>query len=556
MADSAAEEGPRERLERVVLRLASWPWILLPLLLAWSTAVPCGLVLDDVILIERDPRVRELRLLEILSGPLHPAEHGGARGGLYRPVLLLSYALEQAIHGSPAAMHAANVLLHLAVCLALRPIAATLLGPRGTAAAVLLFLVHPLHTEAVTWLVGRAEVLALLFALLAWRAALLAGAKGGGWHAAAAAAMTAALLSKESALAVIPAVTTHAWVLARRQGEPATRGALVATAPLVVGLLLALALRLVALGPHLSPAQAMEIPASLNPVAAQPLDVRLATGLVLLARYGWLCVAPIRLVADYSFDALPVEPGFLAWRPLLVLLGLGLALAWSVRLARRGEPLPLLCLTWFGLLLGLVLQVVPIGAMFGERFAYAPSLAACLLAGWVYERSRRPPAAVLLAVALAFAARTALRNLDWRDGETFYAVTARDQPRSAQAQLWHALVLLGKGDPQAVWRLRQAREIDPAQPWAARMLGRCLRRSGQPGEALAHLDDAVRLAPDDGRPLVERMLCHAALGRREEARADLAKARALGLAPEAVVGARGELRALGWTELARELGEE
>lgn len=540
-------------VERLLLRLGAWPWILLPLALAWATAVPCGYTLDDLTLVQRDPRVLELRWGALFTTPLWPI---GGGGGLYRPLLLLSFALEQRLHGSVHLMHLTNVLLHLGVCLLLRPVLSTLLDPRGTAAAALLFAVHPLHVEAVTGLVGRAELLALLGGLLAWRC-LLPVPGPPSWPRAGLGglAFLGALLCKESALTLIPVIALHACLLARRAGAP-LRPALSRLLPLLGALAAVIALRLLLLGP--GGAAPTQVPASLNPLAASPLGERLATGLVLLTRYAWLCVYPVRLVADYSFAAIPVEPGLLAWRPALALLGWSLAFLGAARLARRGEPVPLLALTWFVLLLGSVLQVVPIGAMFAERFAYAPSLAACMLVGWVLQRARPegPAPLALLVVALACAGRTALRSLDFRDNTRLFAVTARDQPRSAQAQLYRAFDLLERGQLQAaVPHLAAAREIDPRQGWAALQLGRCLRRLDRPGEAAPHLEAARALEPHDPRPPLELALALAASrAAPDRQRALIEEALRLGAAPADRRAAADELRRVGAHEaLARAL---
>ena len=51
--------------------------------------------------------------------------------------------------------------------------------PRAAAAGALLFAVHPVHVEAIAWVTGRSEILAALFACLAFALALDA-ARGGG----------------------------------------------------------------------------------------------------------------------------------------------------------------------------------------------------------------------------------------------------------------------------------------------------------------------------------------------------------------------------------------
>src|SRR2546428_8823352 len=77
----------------------------------------------------------------------------------------------------------------------------------GGQVAGLLFAVHPVHVEAVATVVGRAELMAAVFVVLAVYAAL--GRAHAGWSAV---ALAFGLLSKENA-AVAPALVVWAWIL-------------------------------------------------------------------------------------------------------------------------------------------------------------------------------------------------------------------------------------------------------------------------------------------------------------------------------------------------------
>ena len=100
-----------------------------------------------------------------------PLTHSGSHKS-YRPLTVLTFRLNYALGGlSPFGYHLGNVLLH-AVVTAVYTICARLLLRRRTPAIVagLLFASHPIHAEAVAGVVGRADVLACLFFLLAFLA--------------------------------------------------------------------------------------------------------------------------------------------------------------------------------------------------------------------------------------------------------------------------------------------------------------------------------------------------------------------------------------------------
>ena len=99
-----------------------------------------------------------------------PLSHSGSHKS-YRPVTVLSFRLNYLAGGlRPWGYHLVNVLLHCLACGLFGQLAGRLLGPADPAAwlAALLFAVHPVHTEAVAGVVGRADVGAAVFFLLSF----------------------------------------------------------------------------------------------------------------------------------------------------------------------------------------------------------------------------------------------------------------------------------------------------------------------------------------------------------------------------------------------------
>jgi len=149
-------------------------WMILGVAIAaaapYANVVRCGFVYDDHGAIEEAPLIHSLGNTWTLLAS--DTWIGATRqpSGLYRPLTSLSFALNWALTGaSPAPFHAVNVALHVVVCLllfaALRRLGA---GSSTSFAAAVLFAVHPLHTEAVTWIVGRAELIGAAFFLGGW----------------------------------------------------------------------------------------------------------------------------------------------------------------------------------------------------------------------------------------------------------------------------------------------------------------------------------------------------------------------------------------------------
>lgn len=136
-----------------------------------------------------------------------------ADGGTFvrRPLLSLSFALNQALLGNqPWAYELVNIIIHIGAALLLFGLVRRTLqlptlrgrlafGPTGVATTVaLLWLVHPLQTQSVTYFVQRAESLMGLFFLLTLYASARAFVDGGrGWQVAAWIACAAGMGTKE-----------------------------------------------------------------------------------------------------------------------------------------------------------------------------------------------------------------------------------------------------------------------------------------------------------------------------------------------------------------------
>ncbi len=90
-------------------------------------------------------------------------------GRYYRPIVSASYAIDYSIWGlNPYGFHLTNVIIHIIACLLLFKILSTLFWRYKyrnlfSLLSVLIFAVHPIHTEAVSWVSGRTDSLVTLF---------------------------------------------------------------------------------------------------------------------------------------------------------------------------------------------------------------------------------------------------------------------------------------------------------------------------------------------------------------------------------------------------------
>ena len=180
--------------------------IVAAVLVVYANAFGNAFVWDDQYLIVENPAIKSWgRFWTLWTADLFPhvVSH------YYRPLQALTYLVDYQLWTlAPFGYHLTSTLLHAGVALLFYRFVAALLGaPRAALIAALLFAVHPIHTEAVTYISGRSDPLSALFLLVA-----LVGFVEGDrsrftvWRVGSLAAFAAALLAREAAMALVPLV--------------------------------------------------------------------------------------------------------------------------------------------------------------------------------------------------------------------------------------------------------------------------------------------------------------------------------------------------------------
>lgn len=455
-----------------------------------------SLVFDDVGFLEgNDALRRPWDLAAIFGGQYHLFD---LPTGLYRPLAVWSMTLDTWINlrlgmapAAPAIFHLTNLLFHAAVAVALYFWLVTLAWPaRWSLLAAALFVVHPIHSEAVNAIVGRAELLAALFGVL-----MLI------WHrqqrhvALCALAYLLAMWSKESgatflAVLVLADVafnsnTNARWPIGRYVAYLATFA-------------FWLTLRAVNLSGQVSAVAFLD-----NPLVDAPMLSRWLTAAFAQLEYLRRLILPVALSSDYSYDQVPVLSSLFDVRIVLalVVLTMALVLAWCTR---RAHPVVWFAIASYAAFFATTSNVIfPVGTIMGDRLAYSPSIAICLLAGYgAWQVSRRgSPAlgtAIVASLSLVFALLTVERNRAWSDELTFYTAQVASAPRSAKAHfgLGAALSRVSRDDAAAVLEYERAIAIYPAYPDAYLNLGNALRRLGaEPARVIAAYQGALGVDP-------------------------------------------------------------
>jgi tetratricopeptide (TPR) repeat protein len=457
--------------------------------LAYAPNLGNGFVYDDRLVIERNPLVQGLDF-----GGLVKTSYWGdvVDAGLYRPLTLLSFGLNRALSPSPMGFHVTNNFLHgLASVLAL--IAASSLGLHraGSLAAGLLFALHPVQSEAVNSIVGRAEILAFSFAVLSFL--LYRREARPLWVGS---TFLLALLSKESAAFALP------WFAVYRAKPPRFHS-------LGAALALYALLRIAVLGGAGISGRAIGFLD--NPVASAGVGTRAMTAPVLVLEYARLALWPRVLSADYSFDRIPVPASLLDGR---VIAGTVVSAALALLALRFRVMVFLLPLAGFLHLL------FPVGTILAERLFYLPMLGVALGFGLALGRPRWPERVLLALVSVLCLLRVEARIDDWRDNETLFRRTVATTPSSARSHfLLGAELVEKKNFREAARSFENGLAILPDHFGARMSLGGARLAAGDAAGAEEAFRLALELEPrseDARRGVIEAAL---ALG-RERARAE------------------------------------
>jgi tetratricopeptide (TPR) repeat protein len=435
-------------------------------LAAFSNSFNAGFVLDSKPILLQDPRIRQATAENIALIFQHTYWWPSGEAGLYRPFTTLSYLLNYAILGNrddPAGYHWINFLLHAANVVLVYVLAARLFRRFWPAVFLAgLWALHPLLTESVTNIVGRADLLAATAVLGGLWIYLKSTEASGGrrlvWLAGLAVVSAAGFFSKESAVVVVCAIALleFTWWSQRKQG----RALVLASIALLPPLAAMLYQRSVVLGA--SPKA--DFPFTDNPIIGAGFWAGKLTALKVLAHYLWLTVWPVKLSADYSYSQIRIASGtvedWVAW----IVVAAAVAGVVSLYRAHR-TAFFLACFAFVTLLPGSNLAF-PTGTIMAERFMYLPSigLLGCLVLG-VYRAGERLGnrafAPLLLAlIGTGFAVRTWARNADWHDDVSLGIATVRSAPQSFKAHKILAVALMESdpGDAQLDREIGEARQ--------------------------------------------------------------------------------------------------
>jgi tetratricopeptide (TPR) repeat protein len=458
-----------------------------------------------------------------------------------RPVAQLSLAINYAIHGlNLAGYHAGNLILHVAAAVVLfgvarRALLSPPLAPRfATHATPLAFAVaivwevHPLLCDSVSYISARTEVLAGLFLLLTLYCAIRATSTTAtrrarrGWCVASVVSCALGMGSKEVMVAAPLVVLAYDWLFAPRRGEGERRWragfyvALFATL-----LLVALNLRMA----NFHRSAFAKVQDSMGAFDYLKLQSQV------IVHYLRLCFWPEPLLIDYSgaWGRHPTLVAVLPQASFLVLL-----LAATVVLLIRRRPVAFVGV-WFFAILAPTSSLLPLPTeIASERRMYLPLIAVValvVLGGYavlkrVAARQLHLLGAIVLALVVAAeTSRTLQRNAEFKDPLALWSDVLVRQPGNRRAYANLARELLDRNQDQAASEVyRKMLGIDPNDPATWNNLAAVSIRAGDWPEAERCLRAALTAKADFAPAHQNLGLVYLKTGRLEDAEREVREA--------------------------------
>lgn len=472
--------------------------------ISFGNTLSYGFVWDDHFLIGDSYFVRHWSALPKIFTSHFWAGHADWKM-YYRPLINVTYLVDYHLWGlGPLGYHLTNVITHVAVSLAVLWICSLLIKDWLTGfVAALVFALHPVHSQSVSFIAGRTDLVSTLFVLVAF-GLYLRWRTSGRWpaYAGSAVAFLAALLSKEVAVMLPFVLLAYEWTFPPGPGaRPFLARAIRGVGPLLALLAAFLVVRVVVISDVLL--------ARATPAAAEVVP-RILTTLTLTSWYAWVTIIPYPVSPSQSANMVYsiTDPQF-----LLAAAGLIPLVAGTVVALIRSR-VTFFFIAWFWLTLapaatlGLLPGSTPIVA---DRFLYLPSVGVCVLLAMAMrrligdvrdiesEQMRKAPTLAFAGLVVLFAVLTIWRNEYWKDDLRLYYRMADTDPQSLLAAVNLGLMHLTRLEAQeATVDFEKALAIAPDDARVLVGYGLLLAETGKPDEGLRQALRGLGFEPREG----------------------------------------------------------
>ena len=430
----------------------------------------------------------------------------GGRGiyYFYRPLQMLTYMVDRFLWKlNPIGYHLTNTLLHILVALGVYWLVNILYEDKLLSLFTsLFFVVHPVHTEAVTYISGRGDSLAALFMLISVISYIknlsLMDIK---FYAIMILSYILALLSRENSL-ILPVLLVLYHYTFKKKLKMALFLPLLGLACIYIVLRAGIFKFLL---PHT--------------VCPTTILQRMPGFFVAITNYARILLLPFDLHMEYG-DKL------FNWNNYKALLGIVIFVSpiiYALRIRNRNN-LIFFSIFWFFAILLPSSNLYPLNAYMAEHWLYLPSIGFFLILAKgsceLYRAKKFRSVAVIFVTALLifYSFLTIRQNNYWKEPLTFYNRTLKYAPDSA---VLHNNIGILYGDmgnfEKAISLFQKAIKIEPRYIYAYHNLGKAYHLVGKDKEAIDLYEQLIKVSPNLSDAHYNLGNLYNETGRKEEA---------------------------------------
>jgi len=438
----------------------------------------------------------------------------------YRPVTLLSFAADKVLTGNSApASHFFNLLYYIILLQLLYSVLLKLLPGYHIALPafmVLIYAAHPIHSEVVSSVKSRDELLAALFGFLSWRFFVSKNETTNySKYVLSGFFFLAAVMSKESAIAFAALIPLSYFMLIDNN----MKSLFIKTIPLAVGALVFLACRQYAMFNGTGTPHTMGIPKLDNVLAgADGFASLMATKMEVLFYYLKLLFVPCPLSWDYSFNQIPLVD----WSSSLPWLGLilnAMLVFSAIYFFKRQAAISYAIIFYLIASLPINNLFFLNGATLAERFMFVPSLGFAICVPLVLSKltkmdltdytgkSKQLFKFSLIGIVILFSGMSMARSGDWKNNFTLFESGAKNAPNSSRTNAALASEYMNKAqeetDPaikneqimNSIKYYEKSLSIFPGNSDASYKVGLIYSMIGKPDESIKYYRQSLEATP-------------------------------------------------------------
>ncbi len=458
--------------------------------LLFGNGIGGDFVLDDRSVIVGNPMVEDLSV--VFKAFLNPYYYDRPQSGLYRPLTLASYSLDwHLFSGNSSGFHVVNIILHATISFLIFLIVLNLKDRLTAWVSSLMFLFLPIHVESVTSVVGRGELLALLFFVLAFYAVQLRNYKTSS------VLFFLSILSKEIGIVFIPVFMFFEVVWRKTPVLELFKKTAYFFPPLIIYSFL----RYYALGSDYFLSN--NAYSFFNPILTMSFLPGLWTAFKVLCIYAQKTVFPTYFSSDYSYNQIVAVYSLLSsWQALVGVIILAAIIYLSV--IKRNSLVGLGSVIFLFSYLIVSNLFVKIGTIMAERLMYMPSFGLVLMSSEVfsnllknYKKMTKLFWLVFVLLLFVFGIQIVRGNALWKNEKTLFENAYKHAPNSVVNITNMASILFKEGrSEEALEKINTALNIEPKNSPTLHLAGQIYNKIGKDKMAEEFWQKAIQAQPD------------------------------------------------------------